>query len=535
MALPRALPLTLALLALLAPSAAARDFPRTFLWGTAIAGLQSEAGGHPSHADRLNDWWTWSRDPANIRSGWVSGDRIDRGPGHWSLFRKDIDLAAERLRSNAFRFSIEWSRVFPRSTSSVRVGRRIDLGDLRRLDRLANHAALRHYAAELRVSDRRGLEPFVTVSHFSLPSWVHDPIATRDALAGRGPDEPLPRLRRGGWLDRSTVREFRKYAAYLAWKFGPRVTYWSPINEPLVVVANGYVNVPGAFAGYFPPGAFSFTAAIRAVLNLVRANAAAYDAIHALDRRARVGPVNNMIAFTPADPSSAADRTAAGHADYVFNRLFLNAVVRGVEDRDADGKITSGERHPERRGKADFLGVNYYFRSRVQALGASISDRIRLLDFLPTQSYRTPQSPALPACPTTCSDFGSEIYPEGFGTVLRTAGRYGLPVYVTENGIADADDDMRAAYILGHLRVLRDVMRAHQARVRGYFHWTLVDNYEWGSYAPRFGLYGVDRTLSPPAILDTDAAGVDSAGTYREIVKALRSGDGSAAVRTLSR
>src|SRR4029450_4976540 len=109
--------------------------------------------------------------------------------------------------------------------------------------------------------------------------------------------------------------------------------------------------------------------------------------------------------------------------------------------------------------------------------GASISDRIKLLDFLPTQSYRTPQSPTLPLCPTTCSDFGSEIYPEGFRTSLRTAGRYGVPVYVTENGIADADDDQRGPYLLAHLRALRDVMRAHEARVRGYFHWTLVDNF----------------------------------------------------------
>ena len=246
-------------------SAAARDFPRGFLWGTAIAGSQSEAGGQPANADPRSDWWVWSRDAQNIQRGWVTGDPIERGPGHWKLFRRDIDLAAERLRSDAFRLSIEWSRVFPRSTASVRVGKRIDRGDLRRLDRLANHAALRHYAAELRVSRRRGLEPFATVSHFSLPTWVHDPIAARDALAGRAPDAPLPRIRRGGWLDRATVREFRKYAAYLAWKLGRRVTYWSPINEPLVVAANGYVNVPGAFAGYFPPGAYSFTAAIRVV------------------------------------------------------------------------------------------------------------------------------------------------------------------------------------------------------------------------------------------------------------------------------
>ena len=364
----RALVPTLLVLLVAAPAAGAaakRDFPRSFLWGTAIAGLQAEAGGQPSNADPRSDWWVWSHDPLNIERGWVTGDLIEKGPGHWRLFRKDIDLAAERLRASAYRFSVEWSRVFPRSTASVRVGRRISVADLRRLDKLANHAALRHYAAELRVADRRGLEPFVTVSHFSLPTWVHDPIAVRDALAGRGPDEALPRLKRGGWLSSSTVREFRKYAAYLAWKLGRRVTFWTPLNEPLVVAANGFVNVPGAFAGYFPPGAFSFSGAIRVVTNLVRANAAAYDAIHRFDSRARVGPVHNMIAFTPTDPASARDRSATRHADYLFNRLFLNAVVRGRVDLDVDGRIEPSERLPKLGGKADYLGVNYYFRGRV--------------------------------------------------------------------------------------------------------------------------------------------------------------------------
>ena len=506
MRLLRALaPTLLLLVAAPAAGAAERDFPRDFLWGTAIAGLQAEAGGHPSNADPRSDWWVWSRDPLNIERGWVAGDRIERGPGHWRLFRKDIDLAAERLRSNAFRFSIEWSRVFPRSTAGVRVGRRIDLADLRRLDRLADHSALRHYAAELRVSNRRGLKPFVTVSHFALPTWIHDPIAVRDALAGRGPDAALPRIARGGWLSRSTVREFRKYAAYLAWKFGPRVTYWTPTNEPMVVAANGYVNVPGAFAGYFPPGAFSFSGAIRVVTNLVRANAAAYDAIHAFDRRARVGPVHNMIGFTPADPASARDRTGAAHADYVFNRLYLNAVIKGREDLDVDGRIAPGERHPERAGKADFIGLNYYFRSRVTGLGDSISDRIKLLDFLPRNSYATPLAPTLPPCPTTCTDFGWEVYPEGFRRSLKTAGSYGLPVYVTENGLADASDRMRSAYLVSHLRAVRAAMRAREARVRGYLYWTLVDNFEWAAgYFPRFGFFSYDpdtlrRTERPSA------------------------------------
>ena len=113
----RALLLSL-VLALLAPgSAIARDFPRDFLWGTAIAGFQTEAGGRPANADTHSDWWVWSHDPANIADGHVSGDRVERGPGHWRLFRRDAGLARHRLGANAFRLSIEWSRLFPRSTA----------------------------------------------------------------------------------------------------------------------------------------------------------------------------------------------------------------------------------------------------------------------------------------------------------------------------------------------------------------------------------------------------------------------------------
>jgi beta-galactosidase len=283
------------------------------------------------------------------------------------------------------------------------------------------------------------------------------------------------------------------------------VTFWTPLNEPLVVAANGYVNVPGAFAGYFPPGAFSFSGAIRAVINQVKANAAAYDAIHRFDGRARVGPVNNMIAFTPADPASARDRTATRHADYLFNRLFLNAVVRGNWDLDVDGKIERGERRPGSAGKADYLGVNYYFRGRVTGLGEPISERIRLLDFLPRTAYATPAQPSLAPCPTTCSDFGSEIYPQGFRASLKTAGAYGLPVYVTENGIADANDDQRAGYLVSHLRQVRASMRSGESRVRGYLYWTLVDNFEWAAgYYPKFGMFSYDpatlrRTERPSA------------------------------------
>ncbi len=436
--------LTLALAVALPAGAQARDFPRNFLWGTAISAFQTEAGGRPANADRRSDWWVWSHDADNIAAERVSGDRVERGPGHWSRYRSDALLARRRLGANAFRMSIEWSRVFPRSTAGARTPRQ--------LDRLANRAAVRHYARELRALRRRGLEPVLTLNHFTLPTWLHDPIAVRDAFAGVDPDAPPPEVERGGWLDPATVREFGKFAAWAAWRFRRQVDLWVTVNEPMVVAVSGYVNLPGVFAAWFPPGVFSYTAAVRAVRNLARANAVAYDAVHRHDRRARVGPVHNMIAFTPSDPASALDRRGAEHADYIFNRVYLNAVVRGIDDADVDGVVDPGERRAGLRGRADFIGLNYYFRSRVTGLPASASTTVPLFDFLPNNVYSHPARPAAgPPCPSTCTEFGWEIYPQGFRDVLRTVGSYRRPVYVTENGLADADDDQRAAYLTDHL------------------------------------------------------------------------------------
>ncbi len=350
-----------------------------------------------------------------------------------------------------------------------------------------------------------GMTPFVTINHFTLPSWIHDPLAVRDRLAGTDANAALPKLDKAGWLDHRTVDEFRKYAAYLAWKLGDVADYWAPLNEPMVVATSGYANIPGVFAGNFPPGAFTFTGAIEAVHNLALANAAAYDSVKRWDRddadrdgrRSVVGLVQNMVAFTPGDPSSPTDVAATRHADYLFNRLFINAAVKGVYDLNANGTADPGERRPKLAHKADFIGVNYYFRGRVTGTGAALTPRIGVLDFLPRTGYRWAGAPTAPTCPTSCSDFGSEIYPEGFRHVLRTASSYGLPLIVTENGIADAADRTRPGYLVRHLHVLQQEI-AKGMKVRGYIEWSLTDNFEWVSgYGPKFGLYAVDpRTLA---------------------------------------
>ena len=133
-------------------------------------------------------------------------------------------------------------------------------------------------------------------------------------------------------------------------------------------------------------------------------------------------------------------------------------------------------------------------------LGTPVTTTVPLFDFLPGQSYRRPEDPTAPPCPTTCAELGAEIYPAGFRAVLREAGAYHLPVYVTENGLADGDDDQRAGYLVEHLRVLRGVMRDRLARVRGYFAWSLMDNFEWSSgYQPRFGFFTLGRAERPSA------------------------------------
>jgi beta-glucosidase/6-phospho-beta-glucosidase/beta-galactosidase len=493
----RVLALAAAVLLLAAlPAAAAERFPRGFLWGTASAGFQVEAGGSPRTADRRSDWWAFTTDPGLVRAGVVSGDRVDRGPGFWRTWRRDLYLARGRLGGNAIRLGMEWSRVFPRSTARVRTGASVSRAELRRLDRLADPAAVRRYRRILRGARARGLEVMLTLNHFTLPIWVHEPLGVRRAFAGRGPDDPVPGgLERAGWLDRATVAEFRKYAAYVAWRFGDLVDLYATVNEPLVTVSQGFVSIPGV-TGTKAPAVLSYPAALRALEHLGLANAAAYDAVHARDRRARVGFVHNLVAWRPADPASPRDVAATANADRVFNRAWLELALRGHYDADADGVADPGERRRRLAGKADFVGVNHYSPGRVTGLGAPVSARVPLFDFAPAVTYRGTGNPGGPPCPTRCTDFGWEIDPAGLREVVELAASYGTPVYVTENGIDDREDDDRPGYLRGYLAALHDAIAAG-ADVRGYFHWSLLDNFEWAEgFGAAFGLYAFDpRTL----------------------------------------
>lgn len=264
----------------------------------------------------------------------------------------------------------------------------------------------------------------------------------------------------GWWTSPRAVEFFGAYVLEVVRALSPWVDHWITINEPMLLASAGY-----AF-GVWPPQQRGFRNGMRVARNLVHAHRVAYETIHEEGGICRVGPAVNVTAFKQPKHASLRDRLLGGPLDWLANYYFIDRV----------------------RDRSDFIGVQYYSRATVQQLLAG--DPLAV----PRGMRRLPRS-----------DMGWEIYPKGlYYTVRDMHRRCGLPVIVTENGIADADDARRARFIRDHLVWLHRAME-EGADVRGYLHWALTDNFEWAEgFAPRFGLVGIDydsleRTVRPSA------------------------------------
>lgn len=463
------------------------SFPASFHWGVAHAGFQAE-GGPGSPVDPNSDWYKWVHDPINQLLGIVKGVP-ENGPGTYVSYDSDAALAHDQLGMDTFRMSIEWSRIFPNSTASVDIsdeGGIVSLADLQALDALADQAEVQHYRdvfASLRAHD---LEPLVSVNHFTLPTWVHDPITARP-LIQLGLPAPA-----AGWLSPSTPVEFEKYAAYIAWKYGDQVDNWTTLNEPFPPVLTEFFGIPGVVPSW-PPGVIRPDLASTFLVNEAKGHVAAYDAIHLWDTTvakagqpaAFVGFTNNMIPARPANPVNALDVQAADAWNQYYNKWFPNAVIDGWVDANFDGIKQAGEVHDEFKDKVDFMGVQYYGSQPIQGFGVAPIPGFPFLRGLPVRCA---------ASEPTCSDFNQPTDPGGFREVLEIAASYGKPLWVTENGIADAGDSKRPPYLVSHIGVVQDLV-AHGMDIRGYTYWSFVDNLEWvEGYGLEFGLYGSDPT-----------------------------------------
>jgi beta-glucosidase/6-phospho-beta-glucosidase/beta-galactosidase len=409
------------------------------------------------------------------------------GPGTYVEYDNDAALARDDLGMNTFRMSIEWSRIFPNSTAAVDIsdeGGVVSQADLEALDALANPDEVDHYRAVFEALREHGLESMVTVNHFSLPVWVHDPISARP-LIQLGLPAPA-----AGWLSSSTPEEFEKYAAFVAWKFGDQVDNWATINEPFSPVLTEFLAIPFVVPNW-PPGVIRPDLASTFLVNQAIGHVAAYDAIHTWDITAAteggpaafVGFTHNMIPARPANPVNPLDVQAADAWNRYYNQWFPNAVIDGWVDADFNGIKTADEIHPDMVGKVDFLGVQYYGSQPMVGFGVALLPGFPFLRGFPIRCS---------ASSPTCSDFNQPTDPGGFREVLELAASYGKPLWVTENGIADANDTKRPSYIVNHVAVVQDLV-AHGVDIRGYTYWSFVDNLEWAEgYDLQFGLYGSD-------------------------------------------
>ena len=364
-------------------------FPAEFLWGTATSSHQIEGGNE-------NNWTEWEKG-GHIADGSLSG----RACNSWELYKEDIRLVKE-LHNNTYRFSLEWSRIEP------------EQGHF-------DHDALRRYRDLAHECRRNGIEPIVTLYHWTQPLWF---------------------ARQGGWLSKQSPLWFRQYVTRVAKELGRDVTLWCTINEPLIYSYNSY------FKGKWPPQARSFWQFKKVLRNLAKAHELAYFSLHDGSSDCRVGIAKNNQFFE-------------SYLNQWFNKMVVKLVSR-FWNHSFLGKV---------RDTLDFIGLNYYFHNVVYASmrGYVVMNENKHI-----------------------SDMGWEIFPRGIYETLMELKRYNLPVYILENGLADARDDRRADFIREHLRYVHQAIR-EGVDVRGYCHWSLLDNFEWADgFEPKFGLYSVN-------------------------------------------
>ncbi|MEU0240179.1 GH1 family beta-glucosidase [Nocardiopsis sp. NPDC006198] len=413
-----------------------------FLWGVASSAFQIE-GALAEDGRAASVWDTFAQRPGAIRDGHSPAAACD----HYRRWEEDVDLL-DRLGVNAYRFSIAWPRVVPQGRGAV------------------NRAGLDFYDRLVDALLARGVTPVPTLFHWDLPQALEDG---------------------GGWRSRDTAYAFAEYAAVAADRLGDRVGRWITLNEPVVHMAYGH-----AFGVHAPGLTLDVSDVLGVAHHLLLAHGLAARELRSRGLEALL--TNNYSPVAPAT-GSAADADAAGAYDALHNRLFTDPVLTGAHpDLSAFGaKEVPGVRDGDMElvlGSVDGIGVNYYNPSVVAAPGPGSG--------LPFDFGE------VPGAPTTA--FGWPVVPEGLGRTLDLlVERYGdalPPLYVTENGASYADavapdgrvaDPERIAYLEGHVGAV-EAARGRGVDVRGYFAWTLTDNFEWAEgYHQRFGLVHVDH------------------------------------------
>jgi len=433
-------------------------FPNDFLWGVATSSYQIEGAAYED-GKGLSIWDTFCKVPGAI----ANGDHGDVANNHYHLYKDDIALM-KQLGAGGYRFSFSWPRMFPNGDSS-RENRGFAFYD-RLIDELLE----------------QGIEPWGTLYHWDLPEELS---------------------KKGGWTNRDIVGRFGDYAHAVGEHFSDRIKNFFPINEPWVVSWLGYG------IGIHAPGHKSRTEAFAAAHHTVMSHYAAFDALKPFG--VKVGPVQNQSQFIPDNPDDAYQNSAADILDAVQNRFWMDAYYKGTYPeiilknyaKELDAVVKPGDL---RIVDNDFLGLNYYNNMRVGNEDKNSQDiYATLLDVYADTTARGP-----------LTEMGWQITPEGIGNLpLRWHQEYGTKIpaiYITENGCAYGDgpdangqvkDVKRIDYLQKHLASLGGSI-SKGAPVKGYFQWSLMDNFEWAlGYEKRFGIIYVDFKTQERIIKDS--------------------------------
>lgn len=451
-----------------------RPFDEGFLYGTATAGFQVDMGC-PTLApeqcdDKQSDWYVFTTDSDSVleqSNHLVGEDPAKVSPGHWELYETDYDLAKNDLHGNSFRMSIEWSRIFPTST--------IGVSGYDNLKNIANSDSIATYHAMFAAMRTRGLTPLVTIHHYTLPLWIHDPLGCHDDFDSCSPK---------GWLEDSVMtEEIAKYAGFIAKEFGGEVDLWATQNEPFAVLLPAFIS--GTEERSNPPALpFNFDAGKTAFRVMIEAHARMYDAVKENDttdstgdgNTSLVGLISAVVPFEPQNEDFDVDKKAAENGFYLWNTAFLDGVAKGILDDDLDGK---GELRSDLAGRLDYIGVNYKTIARVKG---------------GDESFFPDLSPLMTVSPLSVPI--DEVHPPSFFRTLEFLHeRYDLPMYITEhNGQHVPKDNMELEikYVTESIQWMQ-VAIDKGMDVRGYYYWSLMDNYEWnrGMTGKKLGLYEV--------------------------------------------
>jgi beta-glucosidase len=413
---------------------AALTFPGHFRFGTASSATQVE-GGCPN-----TDWAEFAR-----TSGRIAGNASPiTACDSWNRFQEDLALQRS-MNLNAYRLSIEWARIEPEPGKY-------------------DGKAIERYREMLGELVDAGIDPMVTLHHFSIPLWA------RDA---------------GGFLHKEFPDRLAAFARRVVPALADLARFWITINEPSGLAALSHLM------GYWPPQEKSLVSAVRAHHNLLKSHVLLYRAIHEeagkLGKDAMVGVAHHVRRMEPLNKNSFCDRVAARLICATLNDSFAHALCTGTLYGFGDriSRLLDGFRIADAKGTQDFFGLNYYGRDDIQFRWHPVF-------------FRRFVAPG-----AEVTDLDWPVCPEDMLLVMREWwSRSGLPIYITENGLSDSTDVQRPSFLVRHLAAVSQAL-SEGIDVRGYYHWTLMDNFEWMfGYGSRFGLAHVEfqtqeRTLRP--------------------------------------